>query len=135
MYTGEREVEIDEKYKFNMTYQGKIVDNTGGLKSIQYFSYVGGLVKLAYDVMNEKNAGTPQAGDQYPLVLDAAFSHADATHTKNISRELSKSTPQLIFALMYKDWEHAEGGLAGKVGRKYEFDKKNDIEVYIKEVK
>lgn len=132
MYNGKRQVFIDENYKFIMTYDGGKVDTTGGLRAIQYFSYVGGLVKLAHDVMNERNQPlATNLGEQYPLVLDAAFSHADEKHTKNISKELAKCTSQLIFALMYKDWRYAKEGIDTKVARIYYFEKIDEMEVHI----
>lgn len=138
MYSGHRDIYIDEKYNINMTVEGQIVDDTGGLRVIQYFAYVGGLVKLAFEVMQERekdDEGNVQAlGEQYPLVLDAAFSHADQEHTKNISRELSSASSQLVFALMQKDWLYAKEGLSGKVGRQYELQKVDETEVRIVEV-
>lgn len=133
MYNGTRQVLINEDYKFIMTYDGGKVDTTGGLRAIQYFSYVGGLVKLAHDVMKERNKEIDKLGEQYPLVLDAAFSHADEGHTKNISKELAKCTSQLVFALMYKDWRYAKEGIDTKVARIYTFKKIDDIEVHIVE--
>ena len=137
MYSGERDIYIDEKYNINITYNGTIVDDTGGLRVIQYFAYVGGLVKLAYEVMKERNDDrneVQELGEQYPLVLDAAFSHADQTHTQNIARELANAASQLIFAVMEKDWLYAKTGLAGKVGRMYELQKIDETEVKIVEV-
>ena len=118
-----------------MTAEGEVVDTTGGLRVIQYFAYVGGLVKLAYEIMNERHNSGEEAstamGEQYPLVLDAAFSHADDVHTHNIARELSVATKQLIFALMKKDWLYAKSGLTGKVGRMYELVKIDETEVRV----
>lgn len=143
MYTGKREITIDEKYNIVMNVKMNdnktILDDTGGLRVIQYFSYVGGLVKLAYEIMRERESGDGEKqealGEQYPLVLDAAFSHADEDHTKNIARELSSSSSQLVFALMKKDWLYAKEGLTGKVGRMYELEKVDEAEVQIREVK
>lgn len=137
MYTGNRDIYIDEKYNINMTVNGNIVDDTGGLRVIQYFAYVGGLVKLAFEVMSERDEDENEnvLGEQYPLVLDAAFSHADKKHTKNISRELALATKQLVFAVMEKDWLHAQEGLVGKVARLYELKKIDETEVRIVEVK
>lgn len=137
IYSGERDIYIDEKYNINITVNGEIVDDTGGLRVIQYFAYVGGLVKLAYEVMKERDddGNTQELGEQYPLVLDAAFSHADPTHTQNIARELANATSQLIFAVMEKDWQYAKTGLVGKVGRTYELQKIDETEVRIVEVK
>ena len=135
MYDGKRDITIDEKYAIHMTAEGEVVDTTGGLRVIQYFAYVGGLVKLAYEIMNERHNSGEEAstamGEQYPLVLDAAFSHADDVHTHNIARELSVATKQLIFALMKKDWLYAKSGLTGKVGRMYELVKIDETEVRV----
>ena len=136
MYSGRREIEIDDKYNIKMTVHGSVVDDTGGLRVIEYFSYVGGLVKLAYEVMKSREADNDNQslGEQYPLVLDAAFSHADADHTRSIARELSNASSQLVFALMRKDWEYAKEGLSGKVAKIYELEKIDETEVHIKEV-
>lgn len=136
MYSGEREISIDERYNIVLTYKGKPVDDTGGLRIIQYFSYVAAIVKVAYDLMNEKKKEdiTARFGEQYPLVLDAAFSHADVNHTKNIARELADSVPQLIFAVMHKDWKHASEGLLGRVSHIYELDKIDETEVKIRSI-
>lgn len=138
IYSGNRDIYIDDKYNINITVNGEIVDDTGGLRVIQYFAYVGGLVKLAYEVMQERtdeNGNAQELGEQYPLVLDAAFSHADQTHTQNIARELANATSQLIFAVMEKDWLYAKTGLVGKVSRIYELNKIDETEVQIVEVK
>lgn len=138
MYSGERDISIDEKYNINLTYKGQNVDDTGGLRVIQYFAYVGGLVKLAYEIMNERREDEENQvslGEEYPLVLDAAFSHADEKHTKTIAAELSKVASQLVFAIMKKDWLYAKDGLNGKVARMYELEKIDETEVQIREVK
>ena len=136
MYSGEREISIDERYNIVLTYKGKPVDDTGGLRIIQYFSYVAAIVKVAYDLVNEKKKEDISArfGEQYPLVLDAAFSHADVNHTKNIAKELANSVPQLIFAVMHKDWKHASEGLLGCVSHIYELDKIDETEVKIRSI-
>ena len=137
MYTGQREIIIDEQY--NITAKSKEANTalTGGLRVLAYFSFVGGLVKLAYKVMQEreKDADAQALGERYPLVLDAAFSHADETHTKNISRELANAAHQLIFAVMPKDWQYAKDGLTGKICRIYELQKIDEDEARILEVK
>jgi len=135
MYTGQREIYIDPAYKIVLKYEGNEVDDTGGLRAVQYFAYVASLVKLAYEVMYNKGSEINKMGEEYPLVLDAAFSHADESHTKNVARELATSVNQLIFALMYKDWNYAKEGLEFKLARKYELKKIDEIEVQIVEVK
>lgn len=138
MYSGHRDVSIDDRYNLVMTYNNAVVDDTGGLRVIEYFAYVGGLVKLAGEIKKERETddegNVETLGEEYPLVLDAAFSHADEKHTRNIAQELSKCANQLIFAIMRKDWVYAESGLNGKVGHMYELEKVDETEVHIKEV-
>ena len=137
MYTGQRDIIIDDQY--NITARSKEGNTalTGGLRVIAYFAFVGGLVKLAYEVMQEreKDEDAQALGERYPLVLAAAFSHADETHTKNIARELATAAHQLVFAVMPKDWQYAKEGLAGKIGRIYELKKIDESEARIVEVK
>ncbi len=135
MYTGKRDIYIDPAYRVVLKYEGNEVDDTGGLRAVQYFAYVASLVKLAYEVMSSKGGEIGEMGEEYPLVLDAAFSHADEAHTKNVAKELATSVNQLIFALMYKDWNYAKEGLEFKLARKYELKKIDEIEVQIVEVK
>ncbi len=138
MYSGEREISIDEKYNIVMNYKGGDLDDTGGLRVLQYFAYIGGLVKLAYETMLERekdDEGNEEVlGEQYPLVLDAAFSHADEKHVVAIAKGLSASTTQLVFAVMRKDWKYAKEGLSGKISKLYELEKISEDEVKIQEV-
>lgn len=137
IYSGQRKIVIDEQYNVTAISKEGNTALTGGLRVIAYFSFVGGLVKLAYEVMQEreKDEDAQALGERYPLVLDAAFSHADETHTKNIARELANAAHQLIFAVMPKDWQYAKEGLAGKVCRVYELKKIDESEARIVEVK
>ena len=138
MYSGKREVVIDDQYNISVVSDDGNMALTGGLKVIAYFAFVGGLVKLAYEVMQEREQdedGNAQTlGEYYPLVLDAAFSHADETHTKNIAKELAGAAHQLVFAVMPKDWAYAKEGLTGKVSKIYELKKIDESEARIVEV-
>ncbi len=128
IYSGNRTVSIDSNY--NM-----IIDppaNTGGVKAIQYFSYVGGLVQVARKVMRSRLSGET-VGEEYPLVLDAAFSHTDSTHTRTIARELGKVTNQLVFAVMDKDWNHVSEMVEPKISRRYKLTKIDENEAIIEE--
>jgi DNA sulfur modification protein DndD len=126
IYSGNRVVEIDSTYNIRITPKA----DTGGLKVIQYFSYVGGLVKVARDVMKERNPGEVY-GEEYPLVLDAAFSHTDTKHTKAIAKELSTVTNQLVFAVMDKDWEHVGEQIKENIAKTYKLVKINEDQVVI----
>ena len=108
--------------------------DTGGLMAIKYFSYVGGLVKTAKEIMQERQTADTLFGGEYPLVLDAAFSHTDAKHTQAIATELANVTGQLVFAVMAKDWTHVESQIYDKIARTYKLVKVSEDEVIIEEV-
>lgn len=131
IYHGKRNVVIDENYNISIIPPA----DTGGLKVIQYFSYVGGLVKVTREILDERKSSdnTILTGGKYPLVLDAAFSHTDANHTKAIASQLSMVTDQLIFAVMDKDWEHVCDGLSHKISKTYNLKKISEDEVTIEE--
>ena len=129
IYAGKRKVTIDSNYNITINPPA----DTGGIKAIQYFSYIGGLVEVARVVMKQRKE-TEMFGEEYPLVLDAAFSHTDANHTKAIAIELAKVTNQLIFAVMDKDWEHVANEINGKISKTYKLTKLNESEVSIQEV-
>ena len=128
IYSGNRKVLIDENYNMSIYPMA----DAGGVKAIQYFSYVGGLVQLASKAMKERSSGFVQ-GAQFPLVLDAAFSHTDRTHTKSIAMELSKVTQQLIFAVLDKDWDYVAKDIDGKVYKTYRLSKYSEDESVITE--
>ena len=130
IYSGNRKVIIDDRYNIKVIPAA----DTGSLKAIQYFSYVGGLVKVAKEIMKERQNDEIQYGEEYPLVLDAAFSHADEKHTKAIAVELSKVTNQLIFAVMNKDWAHVGKHIENRIAKTYELKKLSEDEVAIEEV-
>lgn len=134
MYAGKREVKIDSNYRIQITVNGQPLDDTGGLRVIQYFAYVGGLVQLASEVLREKDEGI-ELGEDYPLVLDAAFSHADEKHIKSISKELMNSTKQLILGVKKNDWYYAEDALRENVARVYNLTKVSETYTLIEEVK
>lgn len=129
IYTGNRSVKIDEKYNIVVTPPA----DTGSLKVIQYFAYVGGLVKVAKNVIVNSGENTQQYGEQFPLVLDAAFSHADENHIKNIGTELSKVTDQLIFAVMGKDWKWIKDSIDKRIAKTYQLRKISENEIAIEE--
>lgn len=134
IYSGHREVKINSNYNIEISVNGQALDDTGGLRVIQYFAYVGGLVQLASEVMAERNEDE-KFGEDYPLVLDAAFSHADEGHVEAISKELAASTKQLVLAVMPKDWNYAKQSMQRNIARIYQLRKINETSVVIEEVK
>lgn len=119
IYVGNRQAVIDERYNLHVYNNGHEQALTGALHIIKYFSFVGALVEIATKRINEAGG----IGENYPLVLDAAFSHTDDNHTQAISRELAKTTKQLVFAVMEKDWNYAQNSIKDRVNKIYKIEK------------
>ena len=122
IYVGDREAKIDERYQLHVYADGDEMSLTGGLHIIKYFSFVGALVQQAGEAINKEKSDI-SAEEDYPLVLDAAFSHTDDDHTKGIAKELSNVTKQLVLAIMEKDWNYAKEGIDNKVSKMYRINK------------
>lgn len=125
IYAGERYAVIDKKYNLHVFTKStnRELPLTGGLHVVTYFSFVGALVKLSTEIINKRNEEDEMFGENYPLVLDAAFSHTDKEHIESIARELSKTTKQLVFAVLDKDWQYAKDEISDKVKRIYYIEK------------
>lgn len=125
IYSGERYALIDQKYNLHVYTKStnRELPLTGGLHVVTYFSFVGALVKLSTEIINKRNDEDEMFGEDYPLVLDAAFSHTDKEHIESIARELSKTTKQLVFAILDKDWQYAKDEISDKVKRIYYIEK------------
>ena len=140
IYSGERIVKIDDKYKVNLIT--KVLDNeydTGkseGLDRVKNFAFIGGLVSLAKEKIVSK-AGDDfidLSSEPYPLVMDAPFSNADEGHTAKISKVLPDVAEQVIMFVMQKDYKYAEAYLEKRIGRKYKLEKYSEIKTSLIEL-
>lgn len=140
MYTGERKVEIDEKYHVRLlaNVDGEYVESgeSEGLRRVKNFAFIGGLVALAKDriVANAGEEELDLSSEPYPLVMDAPFSNADAIHTANISKVLPEVAEQVIMFVMQKDWNYAKKVMDNRVGARYQLQKINDVHTVLEEV-
>ena len=137
MYHGSRIVKIDENYRIKLltTYEENNfeTDESKGLETVKNFAFIGGLVKLASEQVNDKKE-MDLGVESYPLVMDAPFSNADEKHVKNISKILPEVAEQIIMFVMEKDWNYAKEVMGNKVGKKYYLDKHSETLTYIKGV-
>lgn len=142
IYHGDRFVRINDKYRVELLSQKDgieyITDDSAGLETVKNFAYIAGLVDLAKQKLgNDKGKKEEDLKygleEDYPLVLDAAFSNVDEEHVLNISRVLPKVTGQLILIVMDKDWNYASEELDHLVGVKYRIIK--NTETYSKIIK
>jgi DNA sulfur modification protein DndD len=132
IYHGHRRVSINEKYNVTLlTTVGEKEIASGeseGLNRVKNFAFIAGLVELAKEkiiaIAGENKLDL--SSEPYPLVMDAPFSNADATHTTNISKVLPEVAEQVIMFVMEKDWRYAEPVMAYRVGSQWMLDKKTD---------
>ena len=132
IYHGQRRVKINEKYQVSLltmvAEQEIVTGESEGLNRVKNFAFIAGLVDLAKEKISTA-AGDSQidlSSEPYPLILDAPFSNADATHTTNISKVLPEVAEQVIMFVMEKDWRYAEPVMSYRVGTKWLLKKKTD---------
>lgn len=132
IYHGQRRVKINEKYQVSLLTmvadQEMVTGESEGLNRVKNFAFIAGLVDLAKEKISTV-AGDAQldlSSEPYPLVMDAPFSNADATHTTNISKVLPEVAEQVIMFVMEKDWRYAEPVMSYRVGSKWLLKKKTD---------
>jgi len=132
IYHGHRRVSINEKYYVTllaMVGEKEIASGESeGLNRVKNFAFIAGLVELAKEkiiaIAGENKIDL--SSEPYPLVMDAPFSNADATHTTNISKVLPEVAEQVIMFVMEKDWRYAEPVMAYRVGSQWILDKITD---------
>lgn len=132
IYHGKRRVKINDKYNVSLLTmvadQEMVTGESEGLNRVKNFAFIAGLVDLAKEKIFT-TAGESQldlSSEPYPLVMDAPFSNADATHTTNISKVLPEVAEQVIMFVMEKDWRYAEPVISYRVGSKWLLKKKTD---------
>lgn len=137
IYHGQRRVKINEKYQVSLltlvAEQEMVTGESEGLNRVKNFAFIAGLVELAKEKITTV-AGELKldlSSEPYPLVMDAPFSNADATHTTNISKVLPEVAEQVIMFVMEKDWRYAEPVMSYRVGTKYLLKKKTDTLTYL----
>lgn len=138
MYHGQREVEIDDRYRIvlHTIHEGERIktDESKGLETVKNFAFICGLVDLARKKVNKDTTDDVDDAlktEPYPLVMDAPFSNADERHVKSISKVVPEIAEQVIMVVMDKDWKYAEEIIGTKVGKRYVLDKKSETLTFI----
>ena len=130
MYHGKRDIDIDNKYRVTLTVDNEVIDKSTGLDTVKNFAFIASLLKMAKESISDEDG---VISEPYPLVMDAPFSNADATHIKNISKILPIFAQQVIIALMDKDWEVARENISPYVAKIYRICKENELLATIEE--
>ncbi len=132
IYNGGCELEIDGRY--NVTTIVKDFANfnvgveAGTAQSISIiFAFIAGVINIA-----RKNANNDELSTEaYPLVMDAPLSDFDKKRIRTVCDTLPNIAEQVIIFIKDTDGEIAEKYLSDKIGKRYEFDKKNEFETDI----
>ena len=137
MYTGSRQVCIDESFRVStkLLYGSKNkLDESKGLETVKNFAFVGGLISLAKEQLNNGDEDDDVIEDEaYPLVMDAPFSNCDETHIERICKKLPTLCNQVIIIVMKKDFKNSDAVISDRIGKKYEIVKESESYAYAEE--
>ncbi len=131
IYNGGFSLNIDEKYNVQVIvseFEG-VHENieTSTAQSISViFAFIAGVIKMARQSQNPENEML--VSEPYPLVMDAPLSAFDKTRIRTVCDVLPNIAEQIIIFIKDTDGELAETYMGEKVGRRFEFKKKNEFE-------
>lgn len=134
IYNGGLSLSLDENYNVNIIvndfegYNSDVETSTAQRISV-IFAFIAGVIKMARDSQNDENEML--VSEPYPLVMDAPLSAFDKTRIQTVCDILPKVAEQVIIFIKDTDGELAETHIGQKVGTRYLFDKKNEIETYL----
>jgi len=139
IYNGGFSLSLDSKYNIILTADGRSQANdndnieTSTAQSISIiFAFISGVIKMA-----KENQGSDERLAQtepYPLVMDAPLSNFDEKRIDTVCDVLPKIAEQIIMFINPKDGNLAEENLGLKIGKRYQFMKKNEFETDIMEI-
>jgi DNA sulfur modification protein DndD len=135
IYNGGFSLTLDEKYNVQINVIDQSVGftediETSTAQSISViFAFIAGVIKMARQSQQTENAML--VSEPYPLVMDAPLSSFDKTRIQTVCEVLPAVAEQVIIFIKDTDGDLAEANLGNKVGQRYNFEKKNEFEVYI----
>lgn len=130
IYSGGFSLKIDNDYNIQV-----IVDNYRDVNEIEtstaqsysiIFAFIAAVIKMAKE--NKASGNEMLMTEAYPLVMDAPLSSFDKKRIKSVCEVLPKFAEQVIIFIKDTDGEIAETYLSNKIGKKYSFIKKSEIE-------
>ena len=132
IYAGGFSLSLDHKYNVILSVDGYAKpegDNveTSTAQSISIiFAFIAGVIQMSKDNQNAESGIA--STEPYPLVMDAPLSAFDTTRIKAVCDVLPKIAQQVIIFIKDTDGDLADKYLGGKIGKRYEFAKKNELE-------
>ncbi|WP_059170465.1 AAA family ATPase [Bacillus sp. FJAT-27445] len=134
IYEGGLSVSVDEKYNIQVLvedeggYTNDIETSTAQSISV-IFAFISGIIKMARENSSDgENVNKLLESEPYPLVMDAPLSAFDKRRIKTVCDVLPSIAEQVIIFIKDTDGELAEQYMGSKVGKRYQFDKKNEFE-------
>lgn len=138
MYQDGFKVEIDKKYRINISVEksvsGDNINKSKGQGFLIIFAFIASVIKMA----KEKKAEDEQVEQEYyPLVMDAPLSTIDTEYIGKICNTLPDVAEQVIIFLNKKDSEIFYANSVKYIGRMYELEQQenNLLVTKINEVK
>ena len=135
IYNGGFSLSLDDKYNIQINVIDQSTESsmdieTSTAQSISViFAFIAGVIKMARQSRQSEN--TMLVSEPYPLVMDAPLSAFDKARIKTVCEVLPAVAEQVIIFIKDTDGDLAEENLEGKIGQRYIFDKKSEVEVYI----
>lgn len=132
IYAGGFSLSLDHKYNVILSVDGyaKAEDDNVETSTAQgisiIFAFIAGVIQMAKDSRNSESGIA--STEPYPLVMDAPLSAFDTTRIKTVCDVLPKIAQQVIIFIKDTDGDLANKYLGSKVGKRYEFNKQNELE-------
>ena len=131
-------ITVDEKYRITVTvdevkgFSSEIETSTAQSTSV-IFAFIAGIIKLAKEFSIEESIEHEllAASEPYPLVMDAPLSNFDRRRIKTVCDTLPRVAEQVIIFTKDTDGDIAEEHMGSIIGKRYEFEKINEVETYI----
>ncbi|MCL6442966.1 MAG: AAA family ATPase [Alicyclobacillus sp.] len=137
IYEGGMSINVDERYNIQVVledsggYSNDIETSTAQSISV-IFSFIAGIIKMARENSGERdNQDKLLESEPYPLVMDAPLSAFDRRRIKTVCDVLPQVAEQVIIFIKDTDGELAEEFMGTKVGKRYFFDKRSELETHL----
>lgn len=137
IFDGGLSLKLDEKYNIKVTVNelsnNEDIERSTAQNYSVIFAFIAGIIEIAKEKSEEKDAGFFDHAKNYPLVMDAPLSAFDRIRIKNICNTIPGIAEQVIFFIKDTDGKVAEEHLKDYIGKKYEIVKDGQLTSYIKE--
>lgn len=136
IYNGGISLEISNKYEIKviideLNQKENDIDTSTAQSMSIIFAFIAGIIKKVRD--NNAKKDEKNENEVYPLVMDAPLSAFDKTRINTICTVLPRIAEQVIIFIKDTDGQIAEDNMKDKIGKKYRFNKVNEILTRVEE--